>query len=170
MPEVEQFHPQFLTASMHHYIMGLASEYAHIFTGFGIGFNSLGACASINQLHFQAFIRTDALPIEASFWQHNGGEIAYPIHCDCCHNATEAWQIIANYHEHNQAYNLLYRADACYILPRRFQASVVLAEWAQGLAWQEICGIFTLSTQKIITNLYSDTIAQQLRNISIIPN
>ena len=44
-----------------------------VLPGFAVGYNSIGACASVNQLHFQSFIRPEPLPIEQLRWRHNGG-------------------------------------------------------------------------------------------------
>lgn len=167
VPEAEQQHPQFLTQKMHDYMMNLSIEYADIFTGFGIGFNSLGAYASINQLHFQAFIQAEKLPIESKHWHHNGGDTVYPIHCIPCDNAHTAWQLIASYHDNNQAYNILYRANICYIIPRQMQGSVALPDWAQGLAWLELCGVFTISEQQLSTHLSTEEIEYTLSRLQL---
>jgi diadenosine tetraphosphate (Ap4A) HIT family hydrolase len=170
VPEAEQQHPQFLDKTMHNYIMTLSIEYAEIFTGFGIGYNSLGAYASVNQLHFQAFIREDVLPIESNHWQHNGGGIAYPTPCIPCDNAQMAWELISAYQRDNQAYNLLYRANICYLMPRKIQASTDLEDWTQGLAWLELCGVFTLSELQYSTDLSVNDIEQQLAKLWVKTN
>jgi len=167
VPEAEQQHPQFLNQTMHNYMMNLSIEYADIFTGFGIGFNSLGANASINQLHFQAFIRTAELPIEAAHWHHNGGDITYPIHCTPCDNAQTAWQLISSYHTRNQPYNLLYRANICYIMPRKMQGAIDLPEWAQGLAWLELCGVLTVSELQANIDLSAKDIESTLSSLQL---
>ena len=167
VPEAEQQHPQFLSQAMHYYMMDLSVEYADIFTGFGIGFNSLGAYASINQLHFQAFIREAALPIESTHWQHNGGDTLYPIHCIASDNAHTTWQIIASYHAENQPYNLVYRANICYIIPRQMQGVIHLPDWAQGLAWLELCGVLTVSNLRACTDLSAAEIEQTLSTLQL---
>ena len=167
VPEAEQQHPQFLSQTMHHYMMALSIEYAQIFTGFGIGFNSLGAYASINQLHFQAFIREAELPIESAHWQHNGGDTLYPIHCTCCKNAHAAWQLISSYHDTNQPYNLLYRANVCYVMPRQMQGTINLPDWAQGFAWLELCGVLTVSDLQSSTDLSTALIETTLSTLQI---
>jgi len=167
VPEAEQQHPQFLNESIHHYMMDLAIDYAEIFAGFGIGFNSLGAYASINQLHFQAFIREETLPIESEHWHHNGGDKAYPLQCDRYDNASAAWEAIAHYHHTNQPYNILYRANTCYLMPRQMQGQIDLSDWAQGLAWLELCGVFTLSQSHYLSRLSSHDIEQQLSKLDV---
>ncbi len=165
VPEPEKQHPQYLTQTIHQSMMQLANQQAEIFTGFGLAFNSLGAYASINQLHFQGFIREQALPIENPVWHHNGGDQAYPLDCIRCSSSDEAWQYIEQFHENNRAYNLLYRANHCYLLPRQFQGKVDLADWAQGIAWHELCGVFTLSTREHIEKISAEHITQQLQSL-----
>ncbi len=167
VPDAEKEQPQFLTQATHDMMMQLAGEQASIFTGFGLAFNSLGAYASINQLHFQGFIKDEPLPIESSHWKHNGGEADYPLDCYRCNSSEEAWQLIDSYHQKNQAYNLLYRSNYCYVLPRKLQGSVVLAEWAQGTAWYELCGVFTLSNEVDIDVLSAGDIEKTLQQLRV---
>ena len=56
--------PQYLTAEYHALIWSLLVQQQSVLPGFAVGYNSLGACASVNQLHFQSIIREDPLPIE----------------------------------------------------------------------------------------------------------
>ena len=167
VPEPEKQQPQFLTQAAHQQIMTLVAQQSQIFTGFGVGFNSLGAYASINQLHFQGFIKETPLPIEASQWTHNGGNKAYPVDCYRCQSADKAWQIITKLHQENQPYNLLYRNNTCYILPRKGQGQVDFPEWAQGTAWYEVCGVFTLSDKNKAQTLDASNIKKQLEKLRI---
>lgn len=165
VPEPDKQQPQFLTQKAHKNMMHLADEQSSVLLGFGIGFNSLGAYASINQLHFQGFIKSSPLPIEANHWKHNGGNTNYPVDCYRSDTANEAWEIIRNLHQQNQPYNLLYRAGYCYVMPRKGQGRVDLSDWAQGTAWYELCGVFTLSDKKVIEGLPADHINTQLEKL-----
>jgi hypothetical protein len=152
VPEPDLTLPQYMTAAHHALIMHLVAEQATILPGLGMAFNSVGAYASINQLHFQGFVREQPFPVESPHWQHNGGNAAYPLECWRTTSVQEAWQLIDNLHRANQPYNVLYRADACYILPRKGQGTVALPAWAQGIGWHELCGVFTLAdTQMLAT-------------------
>lgn len=144
VPEPEQCLPQFLTQARHERMQALVTEQAPILPGLGLAYNSLGACASVNQLHFQGFVRAEPLPLESPRWVHNGGQQPYPVACLRATSAADAWKVINARHAHHQPYNLLYRADACYILPRVGQGLVAGPDWAQGMAWHELCGVFTL--------------------------
>lgn len=150
VPDPAQNLPQYLTAQHHALIMALVTAQAAVLPGLGMAFNSIGAYASVNQLHFQGFVREAPFPIESAGWQHNGGQEAYPIECWRTDSAHESWQLIAQLHQANQPYNLLYRANGCYILPRKGQGTVELPTWAQGIGWHELCGVFTLSDRQLV--------------------
>lgn len=164
VPEPEQTLPQFLIRQQHELMARLVEEQAGNLPGLGLAFNSLGAYASVNQLHFQGFVREAPLPIEAARWQHNGGAEAYPLECFRT-DAEGAWHIVNTCNHCNQPYNLLYRADACYVILRKGQGSVPLPEWSEGIAWQEVCGVFTLADRGMLATLDAKGIRQQLTQL-----
>jgi diadenosine tetraphosphate (Ap4A) HIT family hydrolase len=161
VPEPAQTLPQFLSQTHHARMMTLVAEQASVLPGLGMAFNSLGAYASINQLHFQGFVRETRLPVELPRWQHRGGDEAYPLECWHTTSTQDAWQMIESLHQAKQPYNLLYRADGCYILPRKGQGRVELPNWAQGIAWHEACGVFTLAERHMLEGTGAE-ISQQL--------
>lgn len=165
VPEPEQTLPQFLTQTHHTRMMELVANTAESLPGLGMAFNSLGAYASINQLHFQGFVRAAPFPVELPRWRHNGGAEAYPLECLRTNSVEESWQTIASLHQANQPYNLLYRADTCYILPRKGQGTVELPAWAQGISWHEACGVFTLPNMQTAAALDANTIFRQLAQL-----
>lgn len=145
VPQPERNLPQFLTQAHHTHIMELVAEQAQQLPGLGMAFNSFGAYASVNHLHFQGFVRATPFPLEQQHWQHHGGQQAYPVECILTHNSSDAWQIIEELHHANQPYNLLYREKACYILPRKAQGLVDLPAWAfGGIGWHDLCGVLAL--------------------------
>ena len=147
VPEPQATLPQFLTQTYHERMMALAANTATYLPGFGLAFNSVGAYASVNQLHFQGFMRPTLFPVEATQWQHNGGTQAYPLPCWRADSGQAAWEILAALHQANRPYNLLYRAEHCYILSRRGQGTLRLPDWLQGIGWHEVCGVFNLVEQ-----------------------
>lgn len=165
VPEPEQTLPQFLTLAHHTCMMELVASQAQALPGLGMAFNSLGAYASINQLHFQGFVREAPFPVELPHWQHNGGTEHYPLACLRTHCVEEAWQTIVALHQANQPYNLLYRADGCYILPRKGQGTLELPAWAQGIAWHEVCGVFTLADRLAAKQQDTGEVSHQLARL-----
>ncbi|MCW8922742.1 MAG: hypothetical protein OQK69_03815, partial [Gammaproteobacteria bacterium] len=167
VPYPEKELPQYLTKDEHKLIWRLVKEQADIFTGFGIGYNSLGACASVNQLHFQSFIEEEALPIEKSLWVHNDGRHQYPMKCIKATTVDECWNMVEKMHAENQPYNLLYRKGCCYILPRRMQGSAQVAERVQGAGWIEECGVFNVASVKYGRSLTAEFLYSDLRSLSV---
>jgi hypothetical protein len=162
VPDYNQCLPQCLTKKYHDFIWEFVMQYSVGLTGLGVAYNSLGAYASINQLHFQGFIQEDVLPIEDLSWQHNGGEALYPVECKKCTDVDEAWEMIQHYHEVVRAYNLLYRTNCCYVIARKFQGEVALPDWMQGMAWYEVCGIQALGDNRLFNALDSLQLTQIL--------
>jgi len=167
VPQPEKELPQYLVKKHHELIWRLVEAQAEILTGFGVGYNSLGACASVNQLHFQSFIQEEKLPIEKSLWQHNDGQHNYPMCCIKTTSAEECWTVIEKYHEDNQPYNLLYRQGCCYVLPRQMQGSEQVAERVQGAGWIEECGVFNVASAKYAKSLTVELLYSDLRSLSV---
>jgi len=167
VPEPELELSQYLVKKHHELIWQLVEAQAGIFTGFGVGYNSTGAGASVNHLHFQSFIQEDKLPIEKSLWQHNGGRHGYPMCCIKTTSAEDCWTVIEKYHEDNQPYNLLYRRGCCYVLPRQMQGSEQVAERVQGAGWIEECGVFNVASKNYGKNLTAEFLYSELKSLSI---
>jgi ATP adenylyltransferase/5',5'''-P-1,P-4-tetraphosphate phosphorylase II len=167
VPYPEKELPQYLTKDEHGLIWQLVAEQADVFTGFGVGYNSLGACASVNQLHFQSFVQEEKLPIEKPLWAHNGGRHQYPMHCIKTISSDECWTVIEQFHAENQPYNLLYRKGCCYVLPRQMQGSEQVAERVHGAGWIEECGVFNVSSKNRAKNLTAEFLYSDLKSLSV---
>lgn len=140
VPERDMCHPQYLFEDMHHYVWKLVRHLAGNLPGIRVGYNAMGAFASVNHLHLQLFVRDQALPVESGHWTHNGGERHYPVECRVFDDAESAWACIQACHEENQAYNLLYAPGRLYCMPRRKQGDFDLPSWSNGFSWYELCG------------------------------
>ncbi|QFY89829.1 hypothetical protein D5125_10180 [Magnetovirga frankeli] len=162
VPEAEQCLPQYLTESLHYHAWACCLELSGRIPGLGLGYNSLGAGASINHLHFQLFLEA-GLPLEDPSWRHNGGPHAYPLPCRRFDRPESAWQAISRCHEHNIAYNMLYRGERLYLLPRRLQGCFERQPWLSALGWSELCGRFVLFNRSNYQGLRAQQIEQQLR-------
>jgi hypothetical protein len=159
--------PQYLTEDYHRLVWDLVMQQDEMLPGFGIGYNSLGACASVNQLHFQSFIREQVLPIELSCWQHNGGTDAYPMHCVAFESIEDSWRQLEAFNHGNQPYNLLYRPDRCYILSRKMQGSHGVVERVQGAGWIEECGVFNVADRAELESVSAEELSECLRSLSV---
>ena len=144
VPEQEKNHPQFLRRRFHFFACDLAKGTE----GFAIGYNSIGAFASVNHLHFQLFIKNETLPVENSMWKHNGGEKKYPAECFAFTNKTSSWKFIQLLHKKNIPYNILYTRGKIYIFPVNFQKIHKHTIFPLGFAWIELSGSFINVSKK----------------------
>jgi ATP adenylyltransferase/5',5'''-P-1,P-4-tetraphosphate phosphorylase II len=140
VPEREHNASQYLTEDDHLFIWELCQQLADKINGWGIGYNSYGAYASVNHLHFQPFVRELPLPIEDPQWQHNGGDINYPVNVEVFTDLNESWKQLDKLNREGCSYNLLYRANKLYIINRRHQSEYKHSPWTAGFAWYEACG------------------------------
>jgi len=140
VPEAREGRPQYLHQADHDYIWRVASGLARGLPEVGVGYNSYGACASVNHLHFHLFVRHEPLPVVNAHWSHNGGQVAYPATCSKFDSAQEAWRYIQELHGRKVPYNLIAYPGILYCLPRAPQGSRDLPEWSGGYGWYEMAG------------------------------
>jgi len=165
-PEPASHLPQFLTGEHHTAIWRLLEQQAGKLPGLHFTYNSIGAGASVNHLHFQGYV-APALPVENPHWTHNGGNQPWPASCIRMNSACDAWKQIAEWQQENRPFNVLYAPGCCYLLARKAQdqLSVPDRDWGSGAAWAELSGLFTFSdadafhsvTEEEITNFLSKT-------------
>jgi diadenosine tetraphosphate (Ap4A) HIT family hydrolase len=167
VPDAELKLPQYLTAEYHELIWQLVDQQQTVLPGFAVGYNSLGACASVNQLHFQSFVREAMLPIEQPVWKHNAGSNDYPVRCHVLNNRQDSWALISEYHANNQAYNLLYRPGCCYVIPRMAQGSDTVLPRVRGAGWIEECGVFNVSDKAELESVSATELDDCLRSLSV---
>lgn len=160
--EADKHHPQYLDQKTHQLSWELASHVENNINGFGLAFNSLGAGASVNQLHIHGFVDNQPLSIEQGSWQHNGGSDQYPLNVTPFHSVEDSWALIDKFHQQKQPYNLLYRTGVCYVIQRKPQGSVDLPDWLPSIGWYEACGGFNLSDENYYQNLTADNIHKAL--------
>ncbi len=130
-----------------------------------LGYNSIGAYASVNHLHFQAII--GRLPVEDACWKHNGGRVEYPALCDVFTDADKIWNWIADKQGKSIAYNLLLSGGKAYCFARRHQANYRHSEWTSGFAWYELSGSFIMFNQNDYQALDTGKIGEEMRLIQI---
>lgn len=167
VPEMRSGHPQYLRRGDHDYLWRLGEELARTLPGIGFGYNSYGALASINHLHFQMFYREKPLAISDSRWRHNGGDRNYPIACHRFDSAQESWRFIEELHRLHCSYNLLHLPGLTYCIPRLKQGSYSAAEWLEGFAWYEMAGGFITGCPKNFGRISSVDLEQHLSRLSL---
>jgi hypothetical protein len=162
VPEAQGQSPQFLLEAAHRHAWDCCQALRRTVPGAGLAYNSLGAGASVNHLHFQLFVSAVPLPIEAPCWRHNGGERAYPLDCRTFVGVDHAWQEIARCNQANIAYNILYRGSVCYLIRRRFQGDFARQNWLSSMTWNELCGCFVLFNRQHFQQLAAVQVERQL--------
>jgi hypothetical protein len=148
VPEPQAERPQWLSPEMHGWAWDATAELGAGLPGFGLAYNSLGAQASVNHLHFQSFMGASALPLLSPACRHNGGATDYPLPCQVATRADEAWLLLDDLHQQALPYNLVYTPGQVHILPRRAQGSLPLPAWSAGLAWSELAGSVTVFSRE----------------------
>ena len=167
VPEPKVRMPQFLSKEENEYLWEVTRFLGKNLPGTGFGYNSYGAYASVNHLHFQMFMRENPLPVTDPKWSHNGGDRSYPVACIRYESAAESWNLIRDFHKTETSYNLIYLPDRLYCLPRARQGSYTHSNWTRGFAWHELGGGFTTSNLMLFESL---TEADLTRELSLLQN
>ena len=167
VPDISARRPQFLEAADFAYLWELALELNERMPGFGLGYNSYGAHASVNHLHFQTFLREAPLPIEDARWDHNGGGERYPCRCLRFDDRAAAGEFVTDLHRQEISYNLILADGLFYCLPRRKQGEVAYAPWLGALAWYEMAGGFPLASAADFARLGPQEIAAQIAAVDL---
>jgi len=167
VPERESCLPQFLTEAHHFYLWEATLDLARTLDGVGFGYNSLGAFASVNHLHFQMFVKPEGFPAMHSGWLHNGGDTAYPAQCVTFNVAGAAWEYLSQLHQHNTPYNLLYSPGKLYVFPRKKQGTYNQPDWTSGFTWHELAGGMITFNREDYERLEQSIIERELANLSL---
>jgi len=162
----EKNSPQLLTQETHRYAFSLVQEMTEVFPGFGIGFNSLAAGASVNHMHFQGFVREQDFPIEKNHWSHNTGDAGYPLGVKRFSDYETSWDFIRQLTRNDDAFNCLYRNKYCYVIPRKYQGTVKLPEWLAGAGWIDVAGVITVSDIDTFDSIDEQSVTDALALLS----
>ncbi len=166
VPEPTREIPQYLTPELHGWAWAVCRQIAAVVPGFCLAYNSYGAQASVNHLHFQSFIQETPLPVQDAGFTHNGGEQPYPLPCQRFSDATEASFYLDELHGRDLPYNLLYSEKDLYVLARAPQGSRPGASWNTGFAWSEVAGAITLFSRDEYEGLGATDIAGELARLA----
>lgn len=141
VPEPERNLPQMLSPEQHGWAWDVCARAG--VGGLCLGYNSTGAGASVNHLHFQSFIQTEPLPVQHARFRHNGGGVAYPLPCLRFDDVESAWLHLDLLHRNEQPYNLIYAKDRLYCFARVPQDAASLDATCRGYGWSEMAGVVT---------------------------
>jgi hypothetical protein len=151
VPEPLHQIPQFLASEMHDWAWALCAESG--VPGLCLAYNSYGAGASVNHLHFQSFVQTTPLPVQDARFVHNGGDQSYPLKCQRFDDPRDAWLELERLHQRGVPYNLIYSRGCLHLVSRVPQDSSVLDPASRGYGWSEMAGAVTLFSRDAFENL-----------------
>jgi hypothetical protein len=155
-PEPELLRPQFLTEELHAWAWQVAAQAGAAIPGFGLAYNSYGAFASVNHLHFQTFVRAQPLPVQLF------GATRYPLPVQRHTDSHNAWRQLDQLHQQETPYNLIYDATGVSVIARARQGDAPLQTWSPGFGWSEMAGVFSVSSRADFDGLTESGIEQAL--------
>ena len=164
VPEPLREMPQCLTPELHGWAWDLCTESGT--PGLCLGYNSYGAGASVNHLHFQSFVQTNPLPLLDPHFVHNGGTQPYPLLCQRFSNPAEAWFQLDQLHQQNTPYNLIYCQGCVHLVARVPQDSDKLSAQSRGYGWSEMAGAVTLFSREAFESLSAAEFEAELANFA----
>lgn len=160
VPEPLRQAPQYLTPELHGWAWDLCAQSG--VPGLCLAYNSYGAGASVNHLHFQSFVQTRPLPVQDSRFAHNGGPQPYPLPCQRLTDPAEAWFELDRLHQHNTPYNLIYSRDCVHLVARVPQDSTKLNSQSRGYGWSEMAGALTLFSRETFEGMGAEAFEAEL--------
>ena len=163
-PEPVRELPQCLTPELHGWAWDLCAESG--VPGLCLGYNSLGAGASVNHLHFQSFVPASPPPILDGGFAHNGGARPYPLPCRRFTDPAEAWFELDRLHRNNTPYNLVYGKDSLHLVARVPQDSTKLSLQSRGYGWSEMAGAVTLFSREAFDGLSAGAFETELASFA----
>jgi len=165
VPEPLREAPQYLTPELHGWAWNLCTQSS--VPGLCLGYNSTGAGASVNHLHFQSFVQTNPLPVQDAHFAHNGGSEPYPLPCQRFEDPADAWFEIDRLHQYNTPYNLIYSQGYLHCIARVPQDSDKLSATNRGYGWSEMAGAITLFSREAFEGLGAAEFETELANFAL---
>ncbi|MHB1085792.1 MAG: hypothetical protein ACYCZA_13255 [Thiobacillus sp.] len=160
VPDPPRETPQYLTPELHGWAWAVCMESG--VPGFCLGYNSYGAGASVNHLHFQSFVQTNPLAVQDPQFVHNGGALPYPLHCQRFTDAESAWFELDLLHQKHTPYNLIYSQGCLHLIARVPQDSSKLGGMSRGYGWSEMAGALTLFSREAFDALSAEEFEAEL--------
>ncbi len=151
VPEPLRQAPQFLAPELHAWAWDICAQSG--VPGLCLGYNSYGAGASVNHLHFQSFVQAEPLPVQHACFTHNGGGKPYPLPCQRFTDPADAWRELDRLHRQNTPYNLVYSQACLHLVARVPQDSEKLSVQSAGYGWSEMAGAVTLFSREAFEGL-----------------
>ncbi len=157
---------QYLTSDTLSYIFDLQQTYAIKIPELVITYNSIGAGASVNHLHFQLFLETIPVAIFSTNAIHNGGKEPYPVYCRVFNEWGKCWAYLHQLHNTNMPYNLLFKNKKIFCLPRKITEKTFTEFNVASYGWAEMAGVFTLNDIKLFNEVSLQDLLKTVASVS----
>ena len=164
--EREQEFNQFLSEEIFHYIYQLFQDISQTLPEQIIAYNSIGAGASVNHLHFQSCLMKQPLSLFDKQWTHNNGLTEYPAPCKVFNQAENSWAYINKLQSTNTPFNLIFYNQRLYCLPRKLNNQINSS--IPQIGWFEMAGGFSLPNRTIFDSIGSTEIARVLKDVCLL--
>lgn len=162
--ERDKQHNQYLSEEMFQYIWLVYEDLKTNIKNQVVSYNSLGAGASVNHLHFQTCIMNEPLSIVLNMWLHNGGINKYPAECLLLKSEQAARQCIDDLQNRNIPFNIVFVNNCCFCLPRKLEFTK--SESIPQIGWFEMAGGFSLASESVFSSLNTVQISDVLNSVS----
>jgi hypothetical protein len=160
VPDPQRELPQYLDEAGHRWAWTVCESSS--IAGLCLGYNSQGAGASVNQLHFQSFVQQTPLPVQHVRFTHNGGSASYPLPCWQFGDMHAAWQTIEHLNRLNTPYNLIYSPGRVHLVARASQDSAALPPHIRSYGWSEMAGVVTRFSRDAYDAFSADAFSAEL--------
>jgi len=161
-----QHNNQYLSKEYLDYIFNLQTNAQDQIPELVVAYNSLGAGASVNHLHFQVFLEARPLPVFSAKFLHNGGSEPYPASCNVFTDVENCWDFIQTLHADNVPFNLLFKDKRIYCLPRKLVSDYNPDVNISVYGWSEMAGAFTMSDKDVFKQVTVDKLIDTIRDLA----
>ena len=162
----EQHNNQYLSKEYLNYIFSFQAHVQKNIPAAVTAYNTLGAGASVNHLHFQIFIEDRPLPVFSESFLHNGGSHPYPATCHAFADTEKCWHFIQKLYTDNVPFNLLFKNKRIYCLPRNIVTNKHHQFNTTTCGWSEMAGAFTMTNKDIFESITVDNLIDTIRDLA----
>jgi ATP adenylyltransferase/5',5'''-P-1,P-4-tetraphosphate phosphorylase II len=157
---------QYLSRKYFDYVYHLQISVQQHIPDFVITYNSLGAGASVNHLHFQVFINTQELAIFSPNFSLNGGTKPYPAACCVFTETEDGWDYINKLQSDNIPYNLIFKDHKIYCMPRKPADKEFPEIDISTYGWSDLAGAFILNDKQVFKQISADRLIETIKAVT----
>lgn len=112
------------------------------------------------------FLETTPLAIFSKTAKHNKGKEPYPVNCKVFKSLDDCWEYLQSLHNSNTAYNLLFKNNRVFCLPRK-PAKKDNSEFNVPLyGWAEMSGVLALNSPELYKQVALSRLLETIKPVS----